>query len=837
MARARSRSRGSPPPAGQPPTKHAPAPTASSLSAGAPTPDAAAGAATPPEPPLTPSAEPAPHGAAAAAPAPAELVPNAATAGAASPAVSQPEPQPPAEPAADTTAAAAPPPARRGWWTALWGGYQGEGRRDLRLDFLRGFAVFAMVVDHIGGPSWLYALTGGNRFYTSAAEGFIFISGMLVGVVYGRIVARDGFAAGVRRAVERAGVLYLLTVGVTLPLLLVTELLDLPGATGVYLTDPLALVAGILTLHRTYYLIDVMVLYTLLLAVAPLALYLLVQGQTRLVLAASWGLWLLFQIVPDQAEIPWTIAGNYLFHFSAWQVFFFTAMALGFHRDRIAPWFPPLRQRILLVLSGLGVAGLVLLYRLGDGLWAWLPFTAPALADPNDLFVLIFAKGDVRPGRIVASIVVFGFLYLLVSVAWRPLYRALGWLLMPLGQNALYAYTAHIVLVVLLGIALEPLSALDRQSRALNTALQLGATLVIWGLIKGRVGFPSPQHRVRWALVPAALGVAVLLIMPLDPSPTQPGWAEPPVAEAASSPRRAANPFGTPIPRRAGANPPGLPAPPPLPDPRQAAVSWSAAERNDLPEYVGPIRGRFLERSFFSRALGREMPYFVYLPPQYDGADRSYPVLYMLHGASGAFEEWPATGLVDLLDRGIQARELEPFIVVLPQGDFGYWLNHAWEGPRWGDYVTRDLVAHVDGSYRTLRRPHRRAIGGLSVGGTAALAHAFTWPQRFGIAAAHMPALREDNSEISFLGEDEDFAARDPVSLAQRLSSLDQLQIWLDGGDEDDWYPRLAMLHEVLLDRGIEHHWWIWPGDHDLGDMARHIPEYLRFYSRALNRR
>jgi enterochelin esterase-like enzyme len=123
------------------------------------------------------------------------------------------------------------------------------------------------------------------------------------------------------------------------------------------------------------------------------------------------------------------------------------------------------------------------------------------------------------------------------------------------------------------------------------------------------------------------------------------------------------------------------------------------------------------------------------------------------------------------------------------------------------------------------------------VGGTAALAHAFTWPQRFGIAAAHMPALREDNSEISFLGEDEDFAARDPVSLAQRLSSLDQLQIWLDGGDEDDWYPRLAMLHEVLLDRGIEHHWWIWPGDHDLGDMARHIPEYLRFYSRALNRR
>ncbi|MFN8517428.1 MAG: OpgC domain-containing protein [Chloroflexia bacterium] len=43
--------------------------------------------------------------------------------------------------------------------------YVAEEKRDLRLDLLRGFAVFAMVVDHIGGASWLYALTGGNRFF------------------------------------------------------------------------------------------------------------------------------------------------------------------------------------------------------------------------------------------------------------------------------------------------------------------------------------------------------------------------------------------------------------------------------------------------------------------------------------------------------------------------------------------------------------------------------------------------------------------------------------------------------------------------------------------------
>ncbi len=38
-------------------------------------------------------------------------------------------------------------------------------KRDLRFDLLRGLAGIAMVTDHVGGQeSWLYVLTGGNRF-------------------------------------------------------------------------------------------------------------------------------------------------------------------------------------------------------------------------------------------------------------------------------------------------------------------------------------------------------------------------------------------------------------------------------------------------------------------------------------------------------------------------------------------------------------------------------------------------------------------------------------------------------------------------------------------------
>src|SRR5215218_9537606 len=70
--------------------------------------------------------------------------------------------------------------------------------RDPRFDLLRGYCVFAMIVDHVGGTSWLYALTGGNRGPVTAAEGFVFLSGLVLGIVSRRRVSRDGLRAAVR---------------------------------------------------------------------------------------------------------------------------------------------------------------------------------------------------------------------------------------------------------------------------------------------------------------------------------------------------------------------------------------------------------------------------------------------------------------------------------------------------------------------------------------------------------------------------------------------------------------------------------------------------------------
>jgi hypothetical protein len=436
------------------------------------------------------------------------------------------------------------------------------------------------------------------------------------------------------------------------------------------------------------------------------ALYLLVKRRTRVVLAASWGLWLAFQIAPDAVEVPWLIEGNYLFNFAAWQVFFFTAMVLGYHRDRVARWFPRGVQWGLLGASGLGFAGLVALYQQSDAVWHALAAAYPALGSPDDLAMLVFGKGDVRPGRVLASVIVFGFLFLLVTLAWRPLVRALGWLLLPLGRNALYAYTAHIVLVVLLAIALLPVGGLDPTLVWANTLLQAGGILLIWVLVQRRVFAPRPETRLQWALVPAGLAVAVLLLVPFEAPPTQAGAVEP-FSQTVTSPRRQANAFGTPVPRGAPRlAPPGVLEGRPLPEPRVGSDGLGAPGTNVLPDYVGPLRGALLRQWFYSRALEQEMPYLIYLPPDYHVTARAYPVLYLLHGASGAMEEWPA-------DRNAPARAVHPRDAL--------WPLRPVDQPRLGWPALgrlRDLRPgrahrqHVPDSPRAGRPGHRRAVGG-----------------------------------------------------------------------------------------------------------------------------
>ena len=136
-------------------------------------------------------------------------------------------------------------------------------------------------------------------------------------------------------------------------------------------------------------------------------------------------------------------------------------------------------------------------------------------------------------------------------------------------------------------------------------------------------------------------------------------------------------------------------------------------------------------------SLNRAMSYYIYFPPGYDSNPTTrYPVLYMLHGVSGTITEWLGYGLLGRAHDMMVAGQISQFIIVLPQGDQGYWVDQANGGPLWGTYVARDVVSEIDSQFRTLADRDHRAVGGLSMGGYGALELAILYPDVFGVAGA-----------------------------------------------------------------------------------------------------
>lgn len=353
------------------------------------------------------------------------------------------------------------------------------GRRDLRFDLLRGLAVIAMIADHVGGQeSWLYTLTGGNRFWVSAAEGFVCISGLVMGIVYPAVIARGGIGGAVKKAMRRAGTLYLLTVALTLSTAALAYTLQLPWAPHVDAAALPGFVVGVLTLHRAFYLTDVLLLYTLLIVIAAGAIYLLGTARTWIVLTASWSLWGLWQIWPQQAALPWTITDNGVFQLSAWQLLFFNGLVIGFHRKALAARFGWLTGSGALLISGALFASSLAVYNAGMAPLIWLTGR-----DANWLAANLFSKSDERIGRVIAFTIFALFVVSLVTNLWRPLYRGFGWLLLPLGQNALLAYGLHLFVISLTTLAGPHLFGAGTFTAAQNAALQASGIVLIWAVV------------------------------------------------------------------------------------------------------------------------------------------------------------------------------------------------------------------------------------------------------------------------------------------------------------------------------------------------------------------
>ena len=175
-------------------------------------------------------------------------------------------------------------------------------------------------------------------------------------------------------------------------------------------------------------------------------------------------------------------------------------------------------------------------------------------------------------------------------------------------------------------------------------------------------------------------------------------------------------------------------------------------------------RGTVTMDVFRSGALGVRKDYLVYLPPSYAAQPlRRFPVAYYLHGAWGSEDDWVQKGALDVVMDSLIAAGMPEMIVVMPDGDDGFYTTWAtiykWRlcpvrtdlrepaarycvrDPRYDAYIARDLVRHIDATYRTLADARHRGIAGLSMGGFGALALAVEYPDLWAAAASHSGAL------------------------------------------------------------------------------------------------
>ncbi|MEP6538933.1 MAG: alpha/beta hydrolase-fold protein, partial [Bryobacteraceae bacterium] len=146
-------------------------------------------------------------------------------------------------------------------------------------------------------------------------------------------------------------------------------------------------------------------------------------------------------------------------------------------------------------------------------------------------------------------------------------------------------------------------------------------------------------------------------------------------------------------------------------------------------------------KTLMAKAMGVEVGFNIYLPPNYANSTESYPVLYWLHGAGS--DENAGLPIAEMLDKAIQAGQMQPVIMVIPNGgkksEYRDWEP---QNVKPESFLIRDLIPYIDANYRTIKERRGRWIEGMSMGGNGSLKTALKFPDLFSSVVAYAGSYR-----------------------------------------------------------------------------------------------
>lgn len=264
--------------------------------------------------------------------------------------------------------------------------------------------------------------------------------------------------------------------------------------------------------------------------------------------------------------------------------------------------------------------------------------------------------------------------------------------------------------------------------------------------------------------------------------------------------------------------------------------------------------GRVECNSLPSKLLSRPVAYCVVLPPSFDADKaRHFSILYFLHGLGDNEQFFVHSGAWNLAEDMREKGELKDFLIATPEGGASFYIDSKDGKDRYEDFLLQEFFPFIERRYRVAPGRAHRAIAGISMGGYGALHLAFRHPELFVSVSAHSAALIEklpafigtapNSPRARVLGgvfgspADPAFWDRNSPIVLARTANLAGLKIYFDCGDQDDYGfdSGATALDKVLTSRRIAHEFHIYPGRHDPGYFAEHLPASLLFASRAFS--
>jgi enterochelin esterase-like enzyme len=274
---------------------------------------------------------------------------------------------------------------------------------------------------------------------------------------------------------------------------------------------------------------------------------------------------------------------------------------------------------------------------------------------------------------------------------------------------------------------------------------------------------------------------------------------------------------------------------------------------------VAQNTGKVIENlNIKSNVLSRNVAYTIYLPPDYATSERTYPVVYLLHGYTDDNTGWLQFGEINrYADKAIAEGIIPPMIIVMPNGDSSWYINSYDGKEKYENFFIKEFIPAIEKEYRIKKIKEFRGIAGLSMGGYGTLFYAIKYPELFAAAAPLSAAVFDDTAMVSMADKNYEnvfgqlfghglkgkarlnkaWYDNSILKMVEGRSqeNLSKVRYWIDCGDDDFLSKGNCLLHIALIEKKVPHEFRVRNGAHTWTYWRTGITDALEFIGQSFH--